>query len=150
MESEEQIKKNVRRLLNLISGQQGRKEDARPYLSELEGFKLMKEEYRFGLAELICTGEYENPEPDMNWHKAKFEDLFDDEPIMPKIREEAEEEPKRTEQQETEVKKIEFSHSQKIEAQDLRFHMDKYLNAAVVAYKVLPTKQAIEGMTIRA
>ncbi len=106
MESEEErIKKNVRHLLNLISGQQGRKDDARPYLSELEGFKLTKEEYRFGLAELICTREYTDPEPGVNWHKANFEDLFDDEPGMPKVREEIANETEKLEQQETAIKR---------------------------------------------
>ncbi len=149
MESEEErIKKSVRHLLNLISGQQGRNKDARPYLSELEGFKLTKEEYRFGLAELITTQEYEDPEPGTNWHKAKFEDLFDDEPGMSKIREEAEKEAENMEQQETEVKQREFSEAEKVEAQDIRYHVNKYLNVVVAACKVLPTKQAIGDMTL--
>ncbi len=114
MESEEErIKKNVCHLLNLISGQQGQKKDARPYLNELEGFKLTKEEYRFGLAELICTWEYADPEPGINWHKANFEDLFDDELGMPKIREEMDKEVESAEQQETEIKRREFSEAEK-------------------------------------
>ncbi len=69
---------------------------------------------------------------------------------MPKIREEAEKEMENTEQQETEVKKWEFSEVEKVEDQDIRYHMKKYLNVAVVAYKVLPTKQAIGDMTVKA
>ncbi len=151
MESEEErIKKSVRRLLSLISGQKGRHKDVHPYVSELEGFRLMKEEYRFGLVELICMEEYENPESGTNWHKADFEDLFDDEPGMPKIQEETNKEAEKVEQQETELKTWEFGEDERMEAHDIRYHVDKYLNVAVVAYKVLLTKQAIEGMMIKA
>ncbi len=90
MESdEERIKNNVRRLLGLIS--QWHK-DARPYVSELEGFRLTKEQYRFSLAELICSKEFENPDPETNWHEADLDDLFDDEPEVQIVQKEMEEE----------------------------------------------------------
>ncbi|MCP3683422.1 MAG: hypothetical protein GY861_12110 [bacterium] len=102
------------------------------------------------MAELICMREYTDPEPGINWHKANFEDLFDDEPGMPKIREEIDKEAETSDQQETEIKRREFSEAEKIEAQDIRHHVNKYLNVAVVAYKVLPNKQAIEDMMVKA
>ncbi len=148
MESEEErVKNSVHRLLGLISRWH---KDARPYVSELEGFKLTREQYRFGLVELICSEEHENPDPGSNWHKADLEDLFDNELEMQKVQEETEKEAERSEQQETEVKRREISESEGTEAQDIRYHVSKYLNTAVVAYKVLPTKQAIEMMTMRA
>ncbi len=95
MESEEErVKKNVCRLLSLISRQQGWHKDAHPYISKLEGFKLTREEYI-----------------DLAWQNLSAQESM-------KIR--------------------------------IHYHVDKYLSAAVVAYKVLPTKQAIEMMTTRA
>ncbi len=57
-----------------------------------KALKLTKEQYRFGLVELICSEEFENPDPDTNWHKAELDDLFDDEPEMQIIQKEAEKE----------------------------------------------------------
>ncbi|MCP3684352.1 MAG: hypothetical protein GY861_16870, partial [bacterium] len=101
------------------------------------------------MAELICTREYTDPEPGVNWHKANFEDLFDDEPGKPPIREEITKEAENLEQQEMAIKRREFNEADRIEAQDTWHHVNKYLNVAVVAYKVLPNKQAIEDMTIK-
>ncbi len=80
-----------------------------PYISELEGFKLTKEQYRFGLAELICLEEFENPDPEMNWHEADLDDLFDGEPRVLSVQKEAE---KKTDQQEMELNRRETEDSE--------------------------------------
>ncbi len=89
------------------------------------------------LAELICSEEFENLDPETNYHEADLEKLFDDEPRVQSAQKQMEE---KTDQQETEPKRRETDDIEWTEEQELQFHVDKYLGAAVVAYKVLPTR----------